>query len=183
MQIITSFLRMYWCYNRDAIFYPLPWRAYTSIPWTTILLKWHKYDRTMNLHKVYISSSEVCLTKVSNIFATSCSHGWRRQWHPTPVLLPGKSHGRRILVGCSPWGCKELGTIERFHFTHSTCFILYHWRGKCQPTPVFLSGESHGQRSLVGHGPWGHRESDMTEVTEHWAHMHIFIYKMILNTK
>ena len=29
---------------------------------------------------------------------------WRRQWHPTPVPLPGKSHGRRSLVGCSPWG-------------------------------------------------------------------------------
>ena len=29
----------------------------------------------------------------------------RRQWHPTPVLLPGKSHGRRCLVGCSLWGC------------------------------------------------------------------------------
>ena len=31
-------------------------------------------------------------------------HLWRRQWHPTPALLPGKSHGRRSLVGCSPWG-------------------------------------------------------------------------------
>ena len=30
---------------------------------------------------------------------------WRRQWHPTPVLLPGKSHGWRSLVGCGPWGC------------------------------------------------------------------------------
>jgi len=29
---------------------------------------------------------------------------WRRQWHPTPALLPGKSHGWRSLVGCSPWG-------------------------------------------------------------------------------
>ena len=29
---------------------------------------------------------------------------WRRQWHPTPLLLPGKFHGRRSLVGCSPWG-------------------------------------------------------------------------------
>ena len=29
---------------------------------------------------------------------------WRRQWHPTPVLLPGQSHGQRSLVGCSPWG-------------------------------------------------------------------------------
>ena len=37
---------------------------------------------------------------------------WRRQWHPTPVLLPGKSHGQRSLVGCSPWGCKESDTTE-----------------------------------------------------------------------
>ena len=29
----------------------------------------------------------------------------RGQWHPTPVLLPGESHGRRSLEGCSPWGC------------------------------------------------------------------------------
>ena len=36
----------------------------------------------------------------------------RRQWHPTPVLLPGKSHGWRILVGYSPWGLKELDRTE-----------------------------------------------------------------------
>ena len=36
----------------------------------------------------------------------------RRQWHPTPVLLPGKSHGRRSLVGCSPWGRTESDTTE-----------------------------------------------------------------------
>ena len=49
------------------------------------------------------------------------SHLWRRQWHPTPVLLPGKSHGRRSLVGCSPWGREELDTTERldFHFSLS----------------------------------------------------------------
>ena len=40
---------------------------------------------------------------------------WRRRWHPTPVLLPGKSHGWRSLVGCSPWGCKESDTTERLH--------------------------------------------------------------------
>ena len=45
----------------------------------------------------------------------------RRQWQPTPVLLPGKSHGWRSLVGCSPWGCKESDMIERlrFHFSLS----------------------------------------------------------------
>ena len=42
----------------------------------------------------------------------------------------------------------------------------YNWRRKWQPTPVLLPGESHGQGSLVGRGPWCRRESDMTEVTE-----------------
>ena len=43
------------------------------------------------------------------------------QWHPTPVLLPGKSHGRRSLVGCSPWGHEESDTTERLpiHFSLS----------------------------------------------------------------
>ena len=33
---------------------------------------------------------------------------WRRKWKPTPVFLPGKSHGQRSLASCSPWGCREL---------------------------------------------------------------------------
>ena len=37
------------------------------------------------------------------------------------------------------------------------------WRRKWQPTPVFLPGKSHGQRSLEGYSPWGHKESDRTE--------------------
>ena len=37
-------------------------------------------------------------------------------WQPTPVLLPGKSHGQRILVGYSPWGRKESDMTERLHF-------------------------------------------------------------------
>ena len=44
---------------------------------------------------------------------------WRRKWHPTPVLLPGKSHGWRSLVGCTPWGRYESDTAERFHFHFS----------------------------------------------------------------
>ena len=42
---------------------------------------------------------------------------WRRQWHPTPVLLPGKFHGRRRLEGCSPWGRWGSDTTEWLHFT------------------------------------------------------------------
>ena len=48
---------------------------------------------------------------------------WRRQWHPTPVLLPGKSHGWRNLVGCSPWGHEELDTTEQLHFHFSLSCI------------------------------------------------------------
>ena len=40
---------------------------------------------------------------------------WRRKWQSTPVLLPGKSHGQRNLVGYSPWGCKELDMTKRLH--------------------------------------------------------------------
>ena len=39
------------------------------------------------------------------------------------------------------------------------------WRRKWQPTPVILPGEFHGQRSLAGYSPWGHKESDTTEFT------------------
>ena len=42
---------------------------------------------------------------------------WRRKWQPTPVLLPGESHGWRSLVGYSLWGHKESDTTERLHFT------------------------------------------------------------------
>ena len=49
---------------------------------------------------------------------------------PTPVLLPGKSHGRRSLVGCSPWGRYELDRAERLHFH----FSLWHiWEGNGNP--------------------------------------------------
>ena len=47
----------------------------------------------------------------------------RRQWHPTPVLLPGKSHGWRSLVGYSPWGRWESDTTKRLHFHFSLLCI------------------------------------------------------------
>ena len=89
-----------------------------------------------------------------------------RQWQPTPVLLPGKAHGQRSLVGCSPWGREELDTTKRlqFHFDFSL-FTFMHWRRKWQPTPVFLPGESQGRGSLVGCRLWGRTESDTTEAT------------------
>ena len=46
-----------------------------------------------------------------------------KQWHPTPVLLPGKSHGRRSLVGCSPWGREESDMTEQLYFHFSLSCI------------------------------------------------------------
>ena len=81
---------------------------------------------------------------------------WRRQWHPTPVLLPGKSHGRRSLVGCRPWGFEESDTTEPLDFHFSLSCL---GEGNGNP-PVFLPGESQGRGSLVGR-----TELDTTEVT------------------
>ena len=47
----------------------------------------------------------------------------RSQWQPIPALLPGKSHGQRSLVGCSPWGHGESDTTERLHFHFSLSCI------------------------------------------------------------
>ena len=59
----------------------------------------------------------------SDDFPLLSQFGWRRQWHPTPVLLSGKSHGWRSLVGCSPWGRKESDTTEGLHFHFSLSCI------------------------------------------------------------
>ena len=48
---------------------------------------------------------------------------WRRKWQPTPVFLPGKSHGWRSLVGCSPWGRKDSDMSEWLHFHFSLSCI------------------------------------------------------------
>ena len=80
---------------------------------------------------------------------------WRRQWHPTPVHLPGESHGWRSLVGCSPWGRWGSDTTERLHFTRLNPWVRkILWRREWLPTPGFLPGKLHGQKSLAGYSPW-----------------------------
>ena len=59
----------------------------------------------------------------SRVWRTLPLSTWRRQWHPTPVLLPGSSHGRRSLVGCSSWGREESDMTERLHFHFSLSCI------------------------------------------------------------
>ena len=86
-----------------------------------------------------------------------------------PVLWPGKSHGRRSLVGCSPWGREELDTTEqlRFHFSLSCT-----GEGNGNPLQCSLPGESQGRGSLVGCRLGGRTESDTTEVTQQQQPQH-----------
>ena len=112
---------------------------------------------------IFLPSSPTCyfseLCKSSTIFKSLSAR--KRQWHPTPVLLPGKSHGWKTLVGCSPWGRLELDTTERLHFHFSLSCI-----GEGNGNPLmFGPGESQGRGSLVGCLLWGLTELDTTEVT------------------
>ena len=95
-------------------------------PWT------FPHDSNAQVRK----SGWVTLATVSSLFSWSvCQErkeragleqsrysSWRRQWHPTPALLPGKSHGRRSLVGRSLWG-RKLDTTEWLHFHFSLSCI------------------------------------------------------------
>ena len=92
--------------------------------YVSLNLLFSSYKETFK--KIY--SSLVNYTIVSRsetflFFTLSSSSRRRRQWHPTPVLLPGKSHGQRSLVGCSPWGHEESDTTERLHFHFSLSCI------------------------------------------------------------
>ena len=87
------------------------------------------------------------LGSFSHRVKNSCSSLWRRKWQPTPVLLPGKFHGQRSLVGYSPWGHKELDMTERLHFTSLLPFSLTKPLSKCllfflplcYPTPMVFA--------------------------------------------
>ena len=86
---------------------------------------------------------------------------WRRQWQLTPVLLPGKPHGWRRLVGCSPWGREELDWA-----TSLSLFTFMRWRRKWQTHSSVLAwripgtGEPGGLPSMGSHRV-GHNWSDL----------------------
>ena len=89
------------------------------------------------------------------------------QEHP---MEEGMATHSSILASRIPW-TEALGRLQSMGSqrvghdwaTSLSLFIFMHWRRKWQPTPVFLPGESHGQRRLAGYSPWGRKELDMTE--------------------
>ena len=95
---------------------------------------------------------------------------WRRKWQPTLVLLPGKFHGLRSLVGYSPWDPKELDMTERLHFhfhfrpTYHICWISFiNWQHADMPSDLFL----FWMTALVLSLDWAH-ETDILELSVQW---------------
>ena len=99
---------------------------------------------------------------------------WRRAWQPTPVSLPGESHGQRSLAGYSPWGGKESDRTERLTHTHTVLTpqpgikpIPYALKGLdgSYPAPRPLESRCAGQRltpqpqARQHQGPWGPENS------------------------
>ena len=83
---------------------------------------WIIADREVELPRWLSDKESTCNAgDAGSIPKSTCVR--RRQWHPTPVLLPGKSHGWRSLVGCSPWGLEESDTTEWLHFHFSLSCI------------------------------------------------------------
>ena len=114
----------------------------------------------ISLDSILKSRDIILLTKVHIVKAMVFPV---REGNGTPLQYSclEKSHGRRSLVGCSPWG----HWVRHDWMTSLSLFTFMHWRRKWQPTPVFLPGESQGRGSLVGCHLWGRTELDMTTAT------------------
>jgi len=68
-----------------------------------------KFRKTETVKKILKGKA---ILQPPSFLAYVICNGWRRKWQPTPVFLPGESHGQRSLVGCGPWDHKELGMTE-----------------------------------------------------------------------
>ena len=116
------------------------------------------------------------MVQLSHLYMTTI-HGRRRRWHPTPVLLPGKSHGWRSLVGCRPWGHEELDTTDRLHFHFSLSCIGEEngnpFQCSCLEDP--RDGEPGGLPSMGSHRV-SHDWSDLAVTILTWCSYWLTIY-------
>ena len=127
------------------------WFTYITYIYYPFLVLGALYFKSVTNHDKFLKGNHYCkMEELCN--PKGCIR--RRQWYPIPVLLPGKLHGQRSLVGCSPWGALRVGNNWA---TSLSLFTFMHWRRKWQPTPVFLpgripgTGEPDGLPSMASH--------------------------------
>ena len=131
---------------------------YTEWPWYSLdsgenWLKWNLFCFPLKLQNrffLHMQLKTASLLKSEKAMALhSSTLAWKIPWTE------------------EPGGLQSMGSQRVRHdwVTSLSLFTFMHWRRKWQPTPVFLPGESQGQRSLVGCRLWGHTESDTTEAT------------------
>ena len=119
-------------------------------------------EHVIFLKQFLVNWEEFLVREAVIIFPDHRGYTRRRQWQPPPSVLAWKI----------PWaeesgGLQSMGSLRVGHDWEMSLslFTFMHWRRKWQPTPVLLSGESEGRRSLVGCRLWGRTESDMAEAT------------------
>ena len=101
----------------------LPWKSHGQRRtwWATV----HGVSKSqMLLNTEGHTHNTVFHTLYGHLICFKWGNSWRRTWQPTPVFLPGRSHGWRNLVGYSPCGCEELDMTERLHF-HFFIFLIF----------------------------------------------------------
>ena len=103
-----------------------------------------------------------------------CSNGHRNTYY-IYIYIHTHTHTHTHTHILSLWASPVAQTVKNLQAVWRHGFDPWNgkfpWRRKRQPTPVILPGKSHGQRSLVGYSPWGHKKLDMTEWLTH-THTH-----------
>ena len=92
-----------------AVFFPRESHGQRSLGWGRCYRPWGRKELDTT---VRLSTGRQASWLPSELEFRPRASLWRRQWHPTPVFLPGESQGQGSLVGCSPWGRKESDTTE-----------------------------------------------------------------------
>ena len=116
---------------------------HSKTKWVLVCLRWPVNAEETDDRVSWVT--QVAMTELSG------AAGWMdvADLGVVPDCFPGGSVGKESACKCRrPGSDSWVGKIS--------------WRGKWQPTPAFLPGESHGQRSLAGYSPWSHKESDTT---------------------
>ena len=148
---VPNFLMLFLSYHHSDIEFLNMFSFYQNQTFEKIRMPSQEFKCSVGIKKITYCMGKIWeeLIKVLVLTPHSSTLAWKIPWTEEPGRL------------------QALGSLRVGHdwATSLSLFTFMHWRRKWQPTPVFLPGESQGQRGLVGCGLWGRTESDTTEAT------------------